>query len=343
MKTVELGRNGPVISRLGFGAWTLSGPSKFGWGPVDDEESIATIRHAFEAGINWVDTAAFYGRGHSEEVVGRAIRPWRAGEEVFVFTKCGLTWQPDDDVDTPPLNSLRPDSIRFECEQSLRRLGVERIDVYQFHWPDVVGTPIEDSWETMVELVEAGKVRWIGLSNFSLDQIQRCEAIYPLDTFQPPLNLIDRRARDILIPYARGREIGVIAYSPMASGLLSGGFDRSRAESLPQTDWRHGAPHFQEPELSKNLTLVQELEVIAGKLDTTLPALAVAWCLSVPGVHGAIAGARHPTQVDGWLPAADLELSPETLGEIERAIRVASAGPDSPIVGESPKAREGIA
>lgn len=342
MKTVKLGRSGPVISRLGFGAWTLSGPSKFGWGPVDDEESISTIHHAFEGGINWVDTAAFYGRGHSEEVVGRAIKSWKAPGEIYVFTKCGLTWQPEDDVDTPPLNSLRPESIRFECDQSLRRLGVDCIDVLQFHWPDVVGTPIEDSWAAMAELVEAGKVRWIGLSNFSLDQIQRCEAIRPLDTFQPPLNLIDRRARDVLIPHAHERDIGVIVYSPMASGLLSGGFDRSRAQSLPETDWRREAPHFKEPELSKNLSLVQELEVIAAKLETTLPALAVAWCLAVPGVHGAIAGARHPAQVDGWMPAAGLELSEETLEDIERAIEVADAGPDSPIVGESPKAREGI-
>lgn len=343
MKSVKLGRAGPVISRLGFGAWALSGPSKFGWGPVDDEESIATIRHAIDSGINWIDTAAFYGRGHSETVVGQAIKPWKAGEEVLVFTKCGLTWQEGDQPDTPPVNSLQPGSIRYECDQSLRRLGVDRIDVYQFHWPDVLDTPVEDSWATMVELVEAGKVRWIGVSNFGQDLLGRCEAIRPVDTLQPPLNLIDRRARDVIIPYARERDIGIIVYSPMASGLLSGGFDRSRAESLPETDWRRGAPHFQEPELSKNLALVQELEVIAGKLDTTLPALAVAWCLAVPGVHGAIAGARHPAQVDGWLPAADLELSAETMQEIERAIEITSAGPDSPIVGESPKAREGIA
>lgn len=343
MKKIKLGRSGPEITRVGFGAWTLSGPSKFGWGPVDDGESIRTIRHAIEEGINWVDTAAFYGRGHSEEVVGRAIEPWKAGEDLYVFSKCGLTWQPADDPDTPPVNSLRPESIRYECDQSLRRLRVDRIDVYQFHWPDVLGTPVEDSWATMVELVEAGKVRWIGVSNFGLDLLQRCEAVRPVDTLQPPLNLIDRRARDVLIPYAKKREMGVIVYSPMASGLLSGGFDRSRIRSLPETDWRKSAPHFGEPELSKNLTLVQELEVIAGKLDTTLPALAIAWCLSVPGVHGAIAGARHPAQVDGWLAAADLDLTPDTLREIERAIEVASAGPDSPIVGESPKAREGIA
>lgn len=343
MKTLKLGRSGPVISRLGFGAWSFAGPSKFGWGPVDDDESISTIRHAIEAGVNWVDTAAFYGRGHSEEVVGRSIKPWKAGEEVYVFTKCGLTWNPEDDPDTPPLNSLRPESIRYECDQSLRRLGVERIDVYQFHWPDVIGTPVEDSWATMVELVEQGKVRWIGVSNFGIDLLERCEAVRPVDTLQPPLNLIDRHARDVLIPYCRERDIGVIAYSPMASGILSGGFDRSRVEALPETDWRKTAPHYQEPELTKNLALVQELEVIAGKIETTLPALAVAWCLAVPGVHGAIVGARHPEQVDGWLPAADLQLSEETLQDIERAIQVAEAGPASPIAGESPKAREGIA
>ena len=232
MNTSRLGSQGPEITRVGLGASSIGGQ---GWGPVDDEESIAAIRHAIEGGINWVDTAASYGQGHSEEIVARAIDPYTAGEDVLVFSKCGLRWS-DDDPGTE--NNLTPESIRFECEKSLERLGVERIDLFQFHWPDELGTPVEDSWGTMVELIEEGKVRWGGVSNFDVKLLDRCEAIRHVDSVQPPLSLIDRDALREVIPWAHEHGTGVIAYSPMASGLLTGRFTKDRAESLTEDDWR---------------------------------------------------------------------------------------------------------
>lgn len=341
MRKDRLGTTGPEITRLGFGAWALGGPSKGGWGEADDEESVAAIRHAVESGVNWVDTAAFYGRGHSEEVVGKALAPWKGSGDIYVFTKCGLRWDPGD-PEGDPTNNLTPESIRHEIDESLRRLNLDRIDLYQFHWPDELGTPVEESWSTMAELVDEGKVRWIGVSNFGIDLLERCQAIRRVDSLQPPLNLIDRRARDVLIPWCRENGVGVIVYSPMASGLLTGAYDRARCEALPANDWRRGAPHFQEPELSKNLALISELEVIAARLGTTLPALAVAWTLAVPGVNGAIVGARRATQVDGWLPAGNLELGQDVLDDVERAIQTTQTSAASPIESESPKAREGI-
>ncbi len=316
MQTRRLGSTGPHITTIGFGAWALGGPSKFGWGAVDDDESITAIRHAIDRGVNWVDTAAFYGRGHSEEVVGRAVAPWSGSEDVLVATKCGLRWE-SDDPDEPPQNNLRPDSIRYECEQSLKRLDVDRIDLYQFHWPDETNTPVEDSWQTMVELVDEGKVRWIGVSNFDVELLDRCEAIRHVDSLQPPLSLIDTAALKEVIPWCRDHDTGVVVYSPMASGLLTGRFDRQRAESLPEGDWRRTAPAFNEPELSQNLALVERLKVIAERLETNLPSVAVGWTLAMPGVTAAIVGARRPDQVDGWLPAADLHLSEQDLAEIE--------------------------
>ena len=329
MRTRRLGSDGPEITTVGFGSWATGGPWKFGWGPQDDDDSIAAIRRAVEGGVNWVDTAAVYGLGHSEEVVGRALEPYAVGEDVYVFTKCGRSWygRPEGEVG----NDLRPESIRFECEQSLERLGVERIDLFQFHWPDSeTGTPVEESWQTMVELVEEGKVRWLGVSNFDVELLERIEAIRHVDSLQPPLNLLMRSARQELIPWAREHGTGVLCYSPMASGMLTGKFDRERVENLADDDWRKGehpqAAEFREPSLTRNLELVERLRAVAERLDADVPSVAIGWTLAIAGVTGAIVGARSPEQVEGWLPAAGLELSEDDMAEIERAIEETGAG-----------------
>jgi aryl-alcohol dehydrogenase-like predicted oxidoreductase len=315
--TATLGRSGARFTRLGLGTWAIGGPWRFGWGPVDDAESIAAIRRAVDEGINWVDTAAVYGLGHGEEIVGRALEGRATGEDVLVCTKCGRKTRPDG----TPYGDLRPESIRSECEASLRRLGVERIDLYQIHWPDQdTGTPLEDSWSAMAQLVDEGKARWIGVSNFDVEQLERCEAIRHVDSLQPPLSLVQREALGDVIPWAAAHETGVIVYSPMASGLLSGTFDRERLESLPPDDMRRRRPEFTEPGLSRNLALVERLRAIADELDSSVGELAIAWTLAQEVVTGAIVGARRPDQVDGWLGAANLELSDEQLRAIDDAI-----------------------
>jgi aryl-alcohol dehydrogenase-like predicted oxidoreductase len=314
---------------VGFGSWAVGGPWKFGWGPVDDDESVSAIRHAVERGVNWIDTAAVYGLGHSEEVVGRAVEPFRVGEDVFVFTKCGRRESRRGDGEIE--NDLRPESIREECESSLRRLGVERIDLFQFHWPDwTTGTALEDSWATMAALVEEGKVRWIGVANFDVEQLECCESIRHVDSVQPPLSILARGARATVLPWAAEHGTGVVVYSPMGSGMLTGAFDAERIARLHPDDWRRQSPLFAEPLLGRNLALVERLRPIAERLDTTLPALAVAWCLAQPGVTGAIAGARLPRHVDGWLPGADLELGDDELRLIDEAIAESGAGSDDP-------------
>ncbi|MDQ3784918.1 MAG: aldo/keto reductase [Actinomycetota bacterium] len=325
MRKRRLGAQGPEITTVGFGAWALGGPWKFGWGPQDDDDSVRAIRRAIDSGINWIDTAAVYGLGHSEEVTGRALEPYRVGDEVFTFTKCGRVPVTPGSEDI--VNDLTPASIRHECEQSLKRLNVERIDLYQFHWPDGnTGTPLEDSWATMADLVQEGKVRWAGVSNFNVDQLEQCEPIRHVDSLQPPLSLLNRSSRNGLIPWCAQHGTGVIVYSPMASGLLTGKFDRDRMESLPSDDWRKSSPNFREPRLSANLELVDRLGTLAEHLGTTLPAVVVAWTLAIPGVTAAIVGARRPGQVDGWLPASDLDLSDEDLAEIEAAVKDTGAG-----------------
>jgi aryl-alcohol dehydrogenase-like predicted oxidoreductase len=320
----RLGPTGPEVSTVGFGTWAVGGPYLFGWGPVDDEESIGAIRRAIESGANWVDTAPIYGLGHSEEVVGRAIAPWKTGEEVFVFTKCGRPWREDrGEIGF----DLRPGAIKAECDESLSRLGVERIDLYQIHWPDTeTGTPIDESWGTMVELYESGKVRWLGVSNFDVELLEQCESIRHIDSLQPPLSLINRRARTELIPWCADHGTGVIAYAPMANGLLSGKFDRDSIANLAPDDWRHRSPNFNEPKLSENLALVDRLSDVAVSLGTTLPALCVAWTLAVPGVTCAAVGARRPDQVEGWIPAAELQLGDDVLEEVDAALVETGAG-----------------
>ena len=312
----QLGPGGPTLSPLGYGAWAAGGASKFGWAATDDDESISAIRFAVESGVNWVDTAAFYGKGHSEEVVGRALSPWRNRDDIFIFTKCGLRWF-GDDRDAPPQNNLRPASIRYECEQSLRRLGVERIDLYQFHWPDEIGTPVEESWATMLELIDEGKVRWGGVSNFGVDLLDRCERLGHVQSLQPRINLIDRSALDELLPWCRTRSTGVLAYSPLASGLLTGTWTEERVQTLPPDDWRKYSDEFRPPEVLHHIRLAHALKEIAEEQGTTASTLAVAWVLSIPEVTGAIVGARNVDQVKGWLPAADLELDPELKARLD--------------------------
>jgi aryl-alcohol dehydrogenase-like predicted oxidoreductase len=323
MQFRQLGRDGPQLSVVGVGAWAIGGPWRFGWGRQDDDESIAALHRAFDSGVTWVDTAAVYGLGHSEEVVGQVVR--EHGGEVLVFTKCGRSWygRPEGDI----TNDLRPESIRFELEQSLKRLGADHVDLYQFHWPDTAtGTPVEESWATMAELVTEGKVRWAGVSNFDVDLLERCERVRHVDSLQPPFSLIDRRAAADVIPWAAAHGTGVICYSPLQSGLLTGTFDADRVRDLPADDWRRGSSEFQEPNLSANLALAARLAPVAERHGVSVAAVAIAWVTAHPGVTAAIVGARRPSQVDGWLPAGSLRLTGHDLDEIARAVEETAAG-----------------
>jgi aryl-alcohol dehydrogenase-like predicted oxidoreductase len=283
------------------------------------------MRHAVERGINWIDTAAVYGLGHSEEVVARLLRTIPADRRPLVFTKCGMVWD-ERNRSEEPRRVLTPASIRAECEASLRRLGVERIDLYQFHWPDTVGTPVEDSWRTMVELVEAGKVRAIGVSNFNVDLLERCERIRHVDSSQPPFSSIRRDAAADVIPWCAAHGTGVIGYSPMQSGILTDRFSTGRVATLAPDDWRRRSAEFQSPRVERNLALRDALRPIAARHQTTVSSVAIAWTLAWPGVTGAIVGARSPEQVDGWIDAAALRLTDEDLDEIAAALERTGAG-----------------
>lgn len=322
----SLGTSDLQLSTIGFGAWAAGGGGwAYGWGPQDDTASIASIRYALERGVNWIDTAAVYGLGHSEDVVRRALHGLAVRERPLVFTKCGMVWN-DREPAAAPRQVLTPGSIRAECEASLRRLGVDRIDLYQIHWPDQVGTPVEESWATMVRLVDEGKVRAIGVSNFGVDLLERCEAIRHVDSLQPPLSLIRRQALEAEIPWCGAHGTGVIGYSPLQSGLLTDSFSPARIDSLAEDDWRRRSPDFKPPRLSRNLALRDALRPIAQRHETTVSAVAIAWTLAWSGVTGAIVGARSAEQVDGWIGAATLELTLEDLDEIARAIGWTGAG-----------------
>jgi aryl-alcohol dehydrogenase-like predicted oxidoreductase len=321
-----------MISTVGFGSWAVGGGGwSFGWGPQDDEASLAAMRHALECGVNWIDTAAVYGLGHSEEVVGRLLKEIPKSERPLVFTKCGLIWDAKDRM-AQAARVLRPESIRRECEASLRRLGVDRIDLYQFHWPDESGTPVEDSWGEMASLIDEGKVRLGGVSNFDVALLERCERIRHVDSLQPPFSLIHRDVAAAEIPWCAKHKTGVIVYSPMQSGLLTDRFDRQRVAKLAEDDWRRGSAEFQEPNLTRNIALRDALRPIAESHKTTVSAVAIAWTLAWPGVSGAIVGARSPQQVDGWIGAASVELSASDLKEIAPAIvrTGAGTGPTAP-------------
>jgi len=310
LKTTQLGETGLEITRIGFGAWAIGGDGwEFGWGPQQDEESIQTIHRALELGVNWIDTAAAYGFGHSEEVVGRAL----AGLErrPYVFTKASLVQGPDGRL----VNNLKRDSILREAEGSLKRLGVDAIDLYQIHWPIPEGD-VEEGWSAFAELKEQGLVHHIGVSNFDIAQLQRIDQIAPVETLQPPYSLIAREVENDILPFTKHEGIGVIVYSPMGSGLLTGAMTQERITNLPENDWRKHSASFQEPQLTRHLAIVERLKKVATRLDTTPGAVAVAWALRNPAVDGAIIGFRQPDQVGSILDADGLELNDTDIAEI---------------------------
>ncbi len=332
LPTTRLGRTGLHLTRVGFGAWAIGGGGwAYAWGHQDDAASIAAIRHAVESGINWIDTAAVYGLGHSEEVVAAALAGLPEADRPYVFTKGGQVWDPAD-RSAAPRRVGAPASIRTEVDASLRRLRVERIDLYQMHWPAADGTPLEEYWQVFADLKREGKIRAAGLSNHGILQLEAAEKIGTVDAIQPPFNLIHRDTAGDVLLWAGEHEAGVIVYSPMASGLLTGAFTAARAAGLEPGDWRAGHPDFTEPALSANLALAEALRPVAERHGVTPAAVAVAWTLAFLGVTGAIVGARSPRQVDGWLPAATLKLKDDDLSEIAAAIRAtgAGSGPVSP-------------
>ena len=326
LPTRALGWTELAITRVGFGAWALGGGDwAFAWGPQDDAESVAAIHRAVEAGINWIDTAAVYGLGHSEEIVGRALRELHESERPYVFTKGGVVWD-DADRHRPAARVAAPASIRREVDASLRRLGVERIDLYQLHWPAQDGTPLEEYWQTFVDLRAEGKIRHAGLSNHDIKQLEAAESIGHVDTLQPPFSAIHRDVAAETLSWCADHGTGVIVYSPMQAGLLTGAFSRARVEALPDDDWRRRNPDFQGDTLTANLALADALRPVADRHGVAPAAVAVAWTLAWPAVTGAIVGARNPDQIDGWLPGATLFLDDDDLDEIARAIRTTGAG-----------------
>jgi aryl-alcohol dehydrogenase-like predicted oxidoreductase len=311
LRTAQLGTTDLQVTRVGFGAWAIGGGGwEFGWGPQDDDQSIAAVHRALELGVNWIDTAAAYGFGRSEEVVGRALQG--VAERPYVFTKCSLVEGPDRSV----VHDLSRDSVLREAEASLKRLGIDAIDLYQVHWP-IPEPQIEQGWSALAELKEQGLVRHIGVSNFDVDQLRRVQRIAPVETLQPPYSLVAREVEGEILPFAEREGIGVIVYSPMGSGLLTGRMTRERLAAMPDDDWRKRDPRFSEPQLSRHLALVARLDTVARRHDTTPGAVAIAWTLRNPGVDAAIVGFRRPDQVDPLLPAADLDLTAEDLAEIE--------------------------
>jgi aryl-alcohol dehydrogenase-like predicted oxidoreductase len=306
----QLGNSDLFVTPVGFGAWAIGGDGwEFGWGEQDDKASVKAIHRALELGVNWIDTAAVYGMGHSEQVVAYALRTW-SGPRPYVFTKCGLRWDEQGYVH----RSLYANSIRSECEDSLRRLSVDVIDLYQIHWPT---EDLEEGLETMARLQKEGKVRWIGVSNFGVDEMRRAQMIAPITSLQPPYSLVRREVEREVLPYCRSNGLGVIVYSPMASGLLTGAMTRERAAALPNSDWRSRDVEFKEPALSKNLALVERLRKVGERYGRAPGQVAIAWALQNPAVTGAIVGARSAKQVEGTAGAANLRLTDKEIAEIE--------------------------
>ncbi len=320
MEKRKLGNTELEITPIGLGAWAMGGGGwTFGWGPQDDSESIAAIRRALELGINWIDTAAIYGLGRSEQVVARALAEIPSSQRPLVFTKCSLVWDEQGNIS----HNLEPASIRKEVDASLQRLRVETIDLYQIHWPNFRGgnSPslgIEGAWQTLAEMREAGKIRYIGVSNFNVSELERISQIAPVSSLQPPYSMLQRNVEAAILPYCAAHSIGVIVYSPMQSGLLSGTMTRQRIAAMPKDDWRlTKAPEFQEPRLSRNLCLVEQLRAIGLRHGRSPGEVAIAWTLRGPEVTGAIVGARRPSQVEGFIGAAEFRLSNEEISEIE--------------------------
>lgn len=311
MRKVAFGNTGMMITPIGFGAWAIGGGGwEYAWGPQDDDDSTRAIHRALDLGINWIDTAAVYGLGHSEEVVGKAVRGM--AEKPYIFTKCELVWDKDGNIDV----SLKADSIRREVEASLRRLQVETIDLYQIHWPDPE-EDIEEGWQTLVDLKAEGKVQHIGVSNFDVEQLRRAQAIAPVETLQPPYSLLRRGIEDDILPYCAEHNIGVIVYSPMYSGLLTGAMTRERVANFAQDDWRRSDEEFQEPRLTRNLQLADILREVGAQYGRSAAAVSVAWTLRHPAVTAAIVGARRADQVDGFIGAAEFDLSDADAERIE--------------------------
>jgi aryl-alcohol dehydrogenase-like predicted oxidoreductase len=309
METAKFGNTDMMITRIGFGAWAIGGGNwAFGWGPQDDGEAIAAIHRAIEKGMNWIDTAAVYGLGHSEQLVAKALKGMSA--KPYIFTKCGLVW--DDTRKTS--QNLKAESIRMECEASLRRLNVEVIDLYQVHWP--VDADLEEAWEMMEKLRSEGKVRYIGVSNYNVKQIEQCMKIAPVSSLQPPYSLLNREYEKEILPFCNEKGIGVIVYSPMGSGLLTGAMTRERIAAMPSDDWRRNSSYFQEPALTQNLLLVEKLKTIGAKYGRSAGEVAIAWTLQNPAVTAAIVGGRNAAQVDGISKALDFRLSEEDTAEI---------------------------
>lgn len=313
MQTRKLGSTDLVLTTVGLGTWAMGGPWQFGWGPQDDGEAVAAILAALEAGINWIDTAPVYGLGHSEELVGQALRQTR--HKPLVATKCGLLWNEKREK----VPHLKRESIRRECDASLERLGVERIDLYQMHWPDPPAD-IEEAWEEMARLVGEGKVRYLGVCNYNAEQIERVSRIHPVASLQPPYSMLRRDVEKELLGYCAKHGIGVVAYSPMQRGLLTGKFSRERLAALAADDHRRRMPEFQEPAFSASLELVAGLKKIADRYGRTVAQLAISWVLRRPEVTAAIVGARRPSQIAETVGACDWNLSKEDIAEIEKLL-----------------------
>jgi aryl-alcohol dehydrogenase-like predicted oxidoreductase len=316
MRTRRLGNSDLHITPVGFGAWAIGGGGwAFAWGPQDDAVSVATIREALDLGINWIDTAPVYGLGHSEEVVGKALEG--VANRPYVFTKCARIWDANRQIG----KSLKAESIRRECEASLRRLKVDVIDLYQVHWPEPP-EDIDEGWQTMVKLKEEGKVRWIGVSNFSAAQMEQISKYGPITSLQPPYSMIRRDIEESVLPYCEAHDIGVLVYSPMQSGLLTGAWSRERLAALPADDWRREKnKHFQEPLFSRNLRLVELLKAIGRRHGRSPGEVAIAWTLRHPAVTAAIVGARKPGQLRELIGAAEWRLTPGEVEEIEAFLR----------------------
>lgn len=317
MKKRKLGNSDFEITDVGFGAWAIGGAGyDFAWGPQEDKDSIEAIHKALDMGINWIDTAPVYGIGHSEEVVAKAVKEY-SGEKPYVFTKCVMCW--DDQGHISKVHD--PDSIREECEDSLRRLNVDVIDLWQMHWPpEDDNDKIKGAWEMMAKMKEEGKVKNIGVSNFSVEQMKIAEEIAPITSLQPIYNLYDRGIEEAVLPYAKKQNIGVIVYSPMMSGLFTGKYDKEKIDALPDNDWRHMHPAFKEPQLSKNLELVEVMKKIASDHNRHVGEVAIAWTLKNEAVTAAIVGARNAKQSEGVMNAGDLELSDEEVKELESVL-----------------------
>lgn len=314
-QTRQLGNSDLHLTLLGYGAWAIGGGNwEFAWGAQDDDQSVRTIERALDAGINWIDTAAIYGLGHSEEVVGRALK--YATSEPYIFTKCSMRWNADRQI----YRSLKRASLEEEIENSLRRLGVDTIDLYQVHWPNPEDE-IEEGWETLAQFKEQGKVRYLGVSNFSVAQMKRAQKIAPITSLQPPYSLLRRDIEAEILPFCEQHNIGVINYSPMVSGLLTGKMTAERVKEMPADDWRKRSPNFNEPKLTRNLKLAELLREIGDTHNVEPGVVAIAWTLRHPAITAAIVGARRPDQVDGILPAATFRLTPREIDRIEEFLR----------------------